>query len=540
MNYWDLFGGLGIFLFGMIVFEETIKSLWKNTLKHVLEKHTNTRLKSIITGIIETCILQSSTIVTMMTLGFVWAGIIGVANALGVVLGANLGTTLTPWIISFLGFKLNIEAIALPIIGVGAMIMMTSNGERAQHTGKFLVGFGFLFLGLDYMKNSVEVLAQTVSLEQYAHFSLWGFVVVGMILTTMIQTSTGATIITLTALNAWLITLDMALGIVIGANMGSALSTTIIGFLASTRAQSSKRQVAFGHFVFNIVTMFIVIFAYQPIKSFILFVLGADADPTIILAFFHTFFNVILVTLWTPLLNPLIRFLRLIFPKQQIHIGLAIENINNSVPEEIITAITRDISTLLEKTIHYNRAILLLWEGEYSPARSLERYIEIKQIEEKILTYITRYSTNEYTTAQRKTLHMLNNAIVQILTSSKYLKDTAHHLDNIRSQEQEMIMQTSYEFFQKTVGKTTNTIYEWTQEKIPDKKTLQEMIASSLIELHDQSDVFIGQVSTQISQESERDINIAEVIKSNYYITLSCESLLRGYEGFALAHRKTH
>lgn len=123
------------------------------------------------------------------------------------------------------------------------------------------------------MKNSVEVLAQTVSLDQYAHFSLWGFVLVGMILATLIQTSTGATIITLTALNAGLITLDMALGIVIGANMGSALSTTVIGFLASTRAQNNKRQVAFGHFAFNITTTLLVTLAYYPIKTFILFVL---------------------------------------------------------------------------------------------------------------------------------------------------------------------------------------------------------------------------------------------------------------------------
>ena len=123
----------------MIVFEETIKSIGKNTLKRFLERHTNTRLKSIFIGIVETCILQSSTIVTMMTLGFVGAGIIGVANALGVVIGANIGTTLTPWIISFLGFKLNIEAFALPIIGVGAMSMLIGGETKFQHFGKFLV-----------------------------------------------------------------------------------------------------------------------------------------------------------------------------------------------------------------------------------------------------------------------------------------------------------------------------------------------------------------------------------------------------------------
>lgn len=240
------------------------------------------------------------------------------------------------------------------------MTMLTSVEGKFQQIGRFLVGFGFLFLGLDYMKESVEVLAHTVSLEQYAHLSIWGFVLVGLVLTTLIQTSTGATVITLTALNAGLITLDMSLGIVIGANMGSALSTTIIGFLASTRAQNNKRQVAFGHFTFNIVMMILVTCAYHPFKSFMFLILEPDTDPTIVLAFFHTLYNLLLAVIWTPLLNPLIRFLRYLFPRREHLIGLALENINTTVPEEIITAITKDAYTFLEKTIHYNRALLLL------------------------------------------------------------------------------------------------------------------------------------------------------------------------------------
>lgn len=157
----------------MIVFEQTIEEMGKNKLKRILEKNTKTRFKSIMTGIIQTCIFQSSTIVTMMTLGFIGAGVIGLTNALGVVIGANLGTTLTPWIISLLGFKMNIGAVALPIIGIGALsIIIFSGSPRIVSIGKFLVGFGFLFLGLGYMKDSVEVLANTISLAEYTHLSV--------------------------------------------------------------------------------------------------------------------------------------------------------------------------------------------------------------------------------------------------------------------------------------------------------------------------------------------------------------------------------
>lgn len=141
-NIWSLVGGLGIFLFGMIVFEQTIEELGKNNLKRILGKNTNTRIKSILTGIIQTCIFQSSTIVTMMTLGFVGAGVIGLTNALGVVVGANIGTTLTPRIISLLGFKFHMEALALPIIGIGALSAMIFSGSpKIVGIGKFLVGF---------------------------------------------------------------------------------------------------------------------------------------------------------------------------------------------------------------------------------------------------------------------------------------------------------------------------------------------------------------------------------------------------------------
>ena len=379
------------------------------------------------------------------------------------------------------------------------------------------------------MKQSVAVIAENVSLEQYASLSIWGFVLIGMIITTVIQTSTGATIITLTALNAGLISLDMALGIVIGANMGSAVSTTVIGFLASTKTQNTKRQVALSHFLFNIVTTLIVTLGYQPIKAFVLACLGADADPTLVLALFHTTFNLILAVIWTPMLTPLMRFLRNIFPKKQTHLGLAVEQVRMTVPDEIIAALIHDSHTLIEKTIHYNRAVLLLGETQYSPARNLEHYIEIKQMEEKILKYTMFTISNEITPAQTRMLHTLSGAIVQVLTSSKYLKDIAHHLDNICDQENETIMRESYEFFQTIVSKTTNIVHEWMHEANVDLKDIREVSASVIGDMHSDADIFIGGLSTKLSDESENDLNIAEIIKANYYVILSSESLLQGY-----------
>lgn len=521
-NIWSLVGGLGIFLFGMLVFEQTIEELGKNNLKRILGKNTNTRIKSIVTGILQTCIFQSSTIVTMMTLGFVGAGIIGLTNALGVVIGANIGTTLTPWIISLLGFKFHIEAVALPIIGIGALsAMIFSSYPKIVGIGKFLVGFGFLFLGLGYMKESVEILAHSVSLAQYAHMSIWGFVLIGMIMTTIMQTSTGATIITLTALSANLISVDMALGVVIGANMGSAISTTIVGFLSSTRTQVTKKQVAFGHFTFNIVTTILVTLAYVPIRNLMFSILGNDADPTLLLALFHTTFNIILALIWAPLLTPLTHFLKKLFPPRHTDLHLAIEHINTTLPEEIMSALRKDASMLLEKVMTYNRASLMLDGSAYTHRAA--HYAELKQIEEKLLEFVIFYTKYEYTPQQATMLHTLHEAIMNATASSKYIKDVSHHLEDLRDNSLEETTAQSYLFFQKLVALTTDRIRERQRGGVAtDTQGLHT-------HLHSENDLFIGALSANMKQEHSEDVSIAEILKSNRYILLSCEALLDSY-----------
>lgn len=532
ISIWNLIGWLGVFLFGMIVFEQTIEEMGKAKLKRILGKNTNTRFKSIVTGIIQTCIFQSSTIVTMMTLWFVGAGVIGLGNALGVVIGANVGTTLTPWIISLLGFKLNIEALALPIIGIGALSVMIFSGyPKIVSIGKFLVWFGFLFLGLGYMKESVEVISHSVSLADYIHLPVWGFVLIGLIMTTIMQTSTGATIITLTALNANIISMDMALGIVIGANMGSAVSTTIVGFLSSTRTQVVKKQVAFSHFLFNISTTLLVTFAYVPLKHLMFLILGDNPDPTIILALFHTTFNVILALLWAPWLKQMIPLLHRLFPRPANSLHLSVERVSTTLPEEILPALQSDTLLLLEKVISYNRASLMLDHSEYR--HRIEKYTEIKQIEEKLLESVVVYTTYQYSPEQATSLHLLHDAIIDNISSSKYIKDVSHHLDNLKDNSLEEVMSESYGFFQRLVKQTTDMIHTWEHVSPPlTIEELQDNVANLARSLHSDNDSFIGSLSSTMTHQHNDELNIAEIIKSHHYIILSCEALLQSYLKF--------
>ncbi len=347
-------------------------------------------------------------------------------------------------------------------------------------------------------------------------------------MTTIMQTSTGATIITLTALNAGIISVDMALGVVIGANMGSAISTTIVGFLSSTKTQVVKKQVAFSHFLFNITTTIIVTLCYVPLRNLMFLILGDNPDPTIILALFHTTFNVILALLWAPWLKKMIPLLHRLFPRPTSTLHLAVERVSTTLPEEILPALQCDTQLLVEKVIAYNRASLMLDHSEYR--HRIEKYSELKQIEEKLLESVVIYTTYQYTPEQATSLHLLHDAIIDNISSSKYIKDVSHHLDNLKDNSLEEVMSESYSFFQRLVRQTTDMIHTWEHISPPlTAEELQDNVSSLSASLHSDNDTFIGSLSSTVTHQHNDELNIAEIIKSHHYIILSCEALLQSY-----------
>lgn len=460
----------------------------------------------------------------MMTLGFVWAWVIGLSNALWVVIGANIWTTLTPWLVTFFWFKVDIESFALPMIGIWWLAtIMFSKSEKVMNIAKFLIGFGLLFLGLAYMKESVELIAQTVSLEKYSHFSIRWYVLIWAIITGVMQTSTWATIITLTALSAKIITLDMALWIVIWANLWSAISTTIIWLLSSSPTQIQKKKVALSHLIFNITTTIIVTLLYPWIRDLLL-TIAPKAGNIMILAMFHTTFNIILATVRTPLLWVLLKALHYIYPPRKSELHLAIDNINTTLPEEVIHALEKDSLLLLDKVKQYNRHILYLDHLPHYPQKIEEDYIVIKQIEDKLLKYIITYW---FTEDKSQKVHALNEVVIQAITSSKYLKDIHNHIINLKDESENQIIAESLHFFQELIDKTCISIQNINLEASIESNiwVLQTTIAM----LHSNDDHYIENITTQRDNKAIEAINISEVIKTNRYVLLSCEALLRAH-----------
>ena len=295
----EILGSLGMFLFGMKVMSEALQKLSGDKLRLLMRTMTSNRFAGLGTGFLVTCLVQSSSASTVMMVSFVNAGLLTVVEAIGMIMGANLGTTTTFWIVSFLGFKFSLSSVALPIIGV-ALPFIFSRRSLLRDSGEFLMGFGLLFLGLVFLKDSVpdiqdnpDALAFIQNYTDRGLLSVLFFFGFGTILTVVVQSSSVAGAITITmAYKGW-IDFPTAAAIILGENVG----TTITANLAALSANANAKRAALAHFVFNIIG---VIWA---IVCFKLLVKGADAlvpgsaeDPINIplhMAAFHTGFNLL-------------------------------------------------------------------------------------------------------------------------------------------------------------------------------------------------------------------------------------------------------
>jgi phosphate:Na+ symporter len=311
LDGWRLLAGLGIFLFGMFLLEEGVQVLSGQAFQRLLQRFTSNRIKAVATGTVATAILQSSSAVSLMVLAFAGAGILAMPNAIGVVIGANLGTTLKAWILATVGFKVNIEAFALPFIGVGGlMLAFFGHKPRLAAVSRLLTGFGFLFMGLEFMKAAVSGYTATVGPDQFKDLHPILFWVFGLILTAITQSSSASLAIILSALHAGIAGFFPAALFMIGANMG----TTITVMLGALGGSPIKKRVAMSHVLFNWITGLVMIVLLSPVVWLIGRWVNTTQDPVMALAVFHTFFNLSGVLFFLPFTGTLGRWVTIFFP----------------------------------------------------------------------------------------------------------------------------------------------------------------------------------------------------------------------------------
>jgi phosphate:Na+ symporter len=357
-----LAGGIGIFLLAVGMLTDGLKLAAGVGLRNMLKSWTRSPLHGVFTGFLITSVVQSSSAITVATIGFVNAGLLNLTQALGVVYGANIGTTLTGWLVAIIGFDINISALALPIIGVGMLLRLTGGRSRRAAIGMALVGFGLFFIGIQTLKDAFEGIVATLDMERYTLQGIGGllfYLGLGFLMTMLTQSSSAAIAITLTAASGGLLGIYAAGAMVIGANLGTT-STAVISVLGAT---SNAKRVAGAHVMFNSITgvvallllplMFVVVDA---ITGF----LNIESEPAVSLALFHTVFNVLGVLIMLPLTGRLATFLERRFKSQEETLGTPryLDRNVSITPDLALDAAVNELMHLAEVSIGYCRLAL--------------------------------------------------------------------------------------------------------------------------------------------------------------------------------------
>ncbi len=345
-----LCAGVGLFLFAMYLIEESLKNLSGRNFKLFLQRITKNKLGAVTGGAIVTGLLQSSSLVSLMVLAFVGAGVFTMKNALAIILGANLGTTLDSWLVATLGFKTNIEVVAYPAVFAGGLLLILFGKRNSiKYISYFLFGFGLLFIGLSFMKTAMESQVQNFDFSYYAKMPLVVFLVIGFLITLLVQSSSVTMALTLTALHVGAVNFPSAAAIVLGSETG----TTIKLLLSGIGGTASKKQVLLGNFLFNSILTLLAFIFIRPLLQLIMSVLHIT-NPLIGLVTFSSLVNLFSVALFLPFLNPFVQFLEKFFKTTDVGSAAFIGHASVEEPQTALDLFKRETNYFIFNSMLLN------------------------------------------------------------------------------------------------------------------------------------------------------------------------------------------
>ena len=439
---WMIAGGVGLFLAGMQFMEGAISHLASRNFKLLLRRNTATNARATLSGVLVTAILQSSSIVSFITLAFAGSGIIKLQNAIAVILGANIGTTISNWIIATLGFSYNIDILWYPIIGLAGLgLVVFGEHGKTRQICHFLLGLSFLFIALGWMKQGMLDTVQRFDFAAFNSYPPFVFVIIGFVITFLIQSSTATVAITLSALYSRAIPFDLAVAIVIGSELGTSVKVVI----AAAGNSPEKKRMATGSILLNLLTMIIAFAFMYPLIRFLTVSLGIS-DQMKGLVFFQMIINIAATLLFFPFLNPLSRKLMQYFGGNGKRSTLYIDEKLPTVPGLAQEIFRLEVFYFIKRVLAYNAAEFKLspseigldgvftekeWKKETEHDHLPDRYSEIKKAQGEIIEYYVRMQKRMTNPEDLSQSGQYMKAVQEAMHAAKAFKDIHHNKDEL-------------------------------------------------------------------------------------------------------------
>ena len=523
-----LAGGLGLFLLAVNLITDGLKLAAGNALREILRKSTSTPLRGIVSGIGITAVVQSSSAVTVATLGFVNAGLITLYQSLGIVYGANIGTTMTGWLVAVVGFNVKIEMLALPLIGIGMFLRITGGDTRRAPIGIALAGFGLFFIGIDVLKEAFADLTTVIDLRRITVDGIAGillFVGIGFLMTLLTQSSSAAIAITLTAASGGVVGPYAAAGMVIGANVGTT-STAVLSVIGAT---PNAKRVAAAHVIFNVATG-IVALLLLPLMFGVakstgeLF--GLMGIPVVTLALFHTTFNVLGVLLMMPFTDRLTRILEQKFTSME-----EVEGRPKYLDKNIAVSPALALNALAMELSHLGSLARRMSEAVISQEEHVSKKIKIdrRAISKLVLAIGSFVSHLERSTMPKDIAAELPKVLrtsQYYLMASELAMEIAVHQESIGEIKNKELLQELSQFKATVVQLLDGTDVQAEGFSVTDcNARVQELDASYdelkafILEIGTASEIDIGDMSAILEQNSNTRRLVKQMVKAARYLS---------------------
>lgn len=544
LNVWLILGGVGIFLFGIMLLEQALQRLMSRRFKLFLKRQTAGTFRAIFSGTIVTAALQSSSVVNFMVLAFVSSGVITLRNALAVIMGTNLGTTLNSWIVATLGFKLDIEAFAYPVAGLAGMaLFIFKEKNRFEALFKFLMGFSFLFIGLGLMKDSAESQVIQDVFNRFQDSGLGVFLILGFIATTITQSSAATVAITLSFLNQQLIGFESAMSVVIGSEVGTSVKL----ILGSLDGVAVKQRVSAGNFIYNLVTTIVAFVLIHPIAVLIQDIMGME-NPLTGLATFQTLMNLGSILLFLPFLTPFSKLLEKTFNRDDRKLTMFIQPHQQIVVETSFDLLKSETWFFInqckifnahqfrvdEKVLHIPDEFLAHHEQHNLNRKSVDEWYQfLKEHYGEIQAYYIQLKMKELTANQVEDIDRLMASVRSAMHAVKCIHDITHDIHELKNSANE-IKFNFLEHMNKDQDVFYNKIFFTIQEQ-QNGLLVYERLVAYLKEVQLAYNENLNRVYSLSSAHQLSDIEIATLMNFNREIFTANKSMIMSWKNYLLA-----